>query len=86
MKNLVFFFWSRCSHIAKKCPNKKLTPVPPCVGVPMAGNGKKWNYQAPGSGELQSKVVDGLTFHWCGSCMWLTMSHGTVKSDVIQQG
>ena len=59
-------------HIAKKCPNKKLnkhlTPAPNHDKGPGGDNSKKWKYQAPGSGEAQTKDVDGIMFHWCGTC------------------
>ena len=69
-------------HITKKCPTKKpskhLTPAPRNGKGPRGDDSKKWKYQAPGAGAAQTKDVDGLTFHWCGTCAHWTTSHGTV--------
>ena len=41
------------------------------------GAPKSWRLVAPGSGDPQTKSVNGKTFHWCATCKRWTTTHST---------
>ena len=69
-------------HLAKDCPN----PASGRGSGRGRGAGRRarrdtpvWKRTPPAAGEPGTKVIEGVTWHWCGTCTYWNLTHTTAQ-------